>query len=348
MAISYTVDRYKKVIAESPSLIDFLAYISFFPHLLAGPVDRGREMLPQLQRQRSFNYSMAVDGMRQILCGLFKKVVIADNVAIIVNNVWNGYTHTNTLMLIMAAVLYSIQIYADFSGYSDMAIGTGKLFGLQMRRNFAYPYFSRNVSEFWRGWHMSLTSWFTEYLYIPLGGNRKGTMRTIINTLIVFTFCGFWHGANWTFLVWGFLCGVMFIPLLLSNKLKTRWKGQPLRLDVANVMSMLGTFAVITVCWIMFRAPSMADACGYVESMLSNIHSPLNFSAYGGTIYCKPLFILLLLIALIVEWRGRNQEYPLALIQNRSVVTRRAVYVVMTLLVMMYATVSGNFIYQNF
>ncbi len=345
MAISYTVDRYKKVIAESPSLVDFCAYISFFPHLLAGPIDRGREMLPQLQRVRTFDYGMAVDGMRQILCGLFKKVVIADNVASIVNNAWTNYDKVNSVVLVMAAVLYSIQIYADFSGYSDIAIGTGKLFGLQMRRNFAYPFFSRNVSEFWRGWHMSLTSWFTEYLYIPLGGNRKGTVLTIVNTLIVFTLCGFWHGANWTFLVWGFLCGAMFIPLLLSSRLKTRWKGQPVRLDAANLTSMLITFTLITACWIVFRAPSMADAGEYVSATLTNIHQPLKL---GGHINFRALFLVLLMATVVVEWLGRNCEYPLAVLRTRSAGCQRVTYVVITLLVIMYATESGAFIYQNF
>lgn len=348
MAISYTVDRYKKVIKDCPSLTDFLAYISFFPHLLAGPIDRGRDMIPQLQRQRTFRYGMAVDGMRQMLGGLFKKVVVADTVAIIVNNVWNGYSQASTLMLVMAAVLYSVQIYADFSGYSDIAVGTGKLFGLQMRRNFAYPYFARNVSEFWRRWHMSLTSWFTEYLYIPLGGNRKGKARTVVNTLIVFTLCGFWHGADWTYMVWGFLSGVLFVPLILSPRMKKRWQGQPSKLDVANIVAMFVTFTAVTACWIVFRAPGMEDAAGYVCSMFTNLQLPFDISAYSSDAAVRTLSFLMLATMIVVEWRGRNCEYPLVLLQGKNVIVRRAVYVVIVLLVMLCVTSSDNFIYQNF
>ena len=348
MAMSYVIDRYRKVLDYNPCLLDFMSYISFFPHLLAGPIDRGREMIPQFQKPRIFSYDKATDGLRQIICGLFKKVVIADNAAIIVNHVWNDYSHSNSVVLILSAVLYSIQIYADFSGYSDMAIGTGRLFGLEMRRNFAYPYFARNASEFWRGWHMSLTSWFTEYLYIPLGGSRKGKTRTLLNTLIVFTLCGLWHGANWTFVVWGFLCGALFIPLLLSERSKSYWKGKSVQLDARNLVSILVTFLSITACWIFFRAPSLGEALGYISSIGANLHEPLALKACFGNIFMKPLWALLLLLFVIVEWRGRNDTFPLASLRYKPMLVRWCSYLLLVLLIMCYNTVSGNFIYQNF
>lgn len=348
MAVSYTVDCYRRQVAASSSFTEFAAYLSFFPHMLAGPIDRGREMLPQLRQPRSFSYDLAADGMRQILCGLFKKVVIADNVAVIVNNVWNGYSTTNSLLLILAAVLYSVQIYADFSGYSDMAIGVGKLFGLRMRRNFAYPYFSRNVSEFWRGWHMSLTSWFTEYLYIPMGGSRGGKMRTILNTLVVFTLCGLWHGANWTYVVWGFLCGALFIPLLLFPTLKSRWKGVAVCLQPMQLLCMFLTFGLITLCWVFFRAPSIQDAFCYLVAIVHNLHLPLAGKGVLGMVFFKPLFFLLLLLTVVVEWRGRTEEYPLAPLAGKQTLLRWSSYLVIVLLVILYSTESGAFIYQNF
>lgn len=347
MAVSYTIDCYRRKIEQQPTFLEFAAYLSFFPHLLAGPIDRGREMLPQLQTERTFSYDMAADGMRRILCGLFKKTVIADNAALMVNGIWGGYENANSLMLLFAAVLYSVQIYADFSGYSDMAIGVGRLFGLKMRANFAYPYFARNVSEFWRGWHMSLTTWFTEYLYIPLGGSRCGTLRTIVNTLIVFTLCGLWHGANWTYVAWGFLCGALFIPLLLFPSLKNRWKGVPTKAQPLQLVHILFTFALITLCWVFFRAPSITEAFGYLGAMATNLHEPFSKGLLGsGT--NKPLFLLLVVLLVLVEWRNRHAEYPLASLTQRNTVIRWATYFALTFLIIYYTTESGAFIYQNF
>jgi len=220
MAISYVIDCYRNKITSKPSIDEFLAYITFFPHILAGPIDRGRLMIPQLHVERKFDYKEACDAMRQILWGLFKKSAIADTCDDVVSVVWSDMSSQSSISFIIAAFLYSIQIYCDFSGYSDMAIGIGRLFGIRMMKNFNYPYFARNVSEFWRRWHISLTSWFTEYVYIPLGGNRVGKKRVVLNTLIVFTLCGFWHGANFTFIFWGFICGIMFVPYLLTKKSK--------------------------------------------------------------------------------------------------------------------------------
>lgn len=347
MAISYTIDRYKGVIATDPSLLDFLAYLSFFPHLLAGPIDRGREMLPQLQKERTFDYNLAVDGMRQILCGWFKKAVIADNLGVFVDAVWGGYSSQNSLILSAVAIAYAVQIYADFSGYSDMAIGTGKLLGLRMRSNFHYPYFSRNVSEFWRGWHQSLTTWFTEYLYIPLGGNRKGKLRTVINTLIVFTLCGLWHGANWTFVVWGALCGLLFIPLILNSHLKNQWKNVPIIFSAKNLMYIAITFVLISICWIFFRAPSVGDACSYIICIFTNYAMPLQKSVLSG-IPTKWLFAILLCLLVMAEWKGKTKEYPLAIVGSKPKAVRWATYLFVLFCIFYYTTAEGAFIYQNF
>lgn len=347
MAMSYIIDRYRKVDMDEPSFLDFTAYICFFPHLLAGPIDRAREFLPQLKEGKRFDEGLATDGMRQLLCGLFKKVVVADNVAVMVNNVWNSYDSQNSLVLLMAAVLYSIQIYMDFSGYSDMAIGTGKLFGLRMRQNFSYPYFARNISEFWRGWHMSLTSWFTEYLYIPLGGNRRGNARTILNTLIVFTLCGLWHGANWTYVIWGGYSGLMFIPLILHKESKAKWKEVPLRFDVRNLIAISLTFACITSSWIFFRAPSLTDAFAYIGSIFGNFSAPLSLAAFDG-VFMKPLFAVLLLLMIVMEWMGRKEQYPYAVLAGKNVLVRWTMYLLTTLAIFAYNTDSGAFIYQNF
>lgn len=348
MAISYTIDRYKRLIQADPSLLDFLAYISFFPHLLAGPIDRGRNMLPQLQRERTFDYNLAVDGMRQILNGWFKKAVIADNLGVCVDSMWGGYEAYNSLILILVSVFYSLQIYADFSGYSDLAIGSGKLLGLRMQSNFSYPYFARNVSEFWRGWHQSLTTWFTEYLYIPLGGNRRGKFRTIFNTLVVFTLCGLWHGANWTFVAWGFLCGLLFIPLIVSTHLKKQWKDIPVSLTFKNLLAIGITFASITFCWIFFRAPSLEEACSFISCLFVNCTIPIQKEALSGLIPYKELFLPLLLLFVICEWKGRRKEYPLMMVSGHSIAIRWGVYLVLFLSIICLLTSNAVFIYQNF
>lgn len=201
--LSYTIDVYNRKLEATKDFVAFSAFVSFFPQLVAGPIERATNLLPQFYKKRQFNYDLAKDGMRQILWGLFKKMVIADNCAHYANMIFNDYeSHTGTT-LIFGAVLFAFQIYGDFSGYSDIAIGTSKLFGFNLMRNFAYPYFSRDIAEFWRRWHISLSTWFKDYLYIPLGGSRGGNFSRAKNTFIIFIVSGFWHGANWTFIIWG-------------------------------------------------------------------------------------------------------------------------------------------------
>ncbi|MEQ9581622.1 MAG: MBOAT family O-acyltransferase, partial [Arenibacter sp.] len=216
--LSYTIDVYKEKLEPTKDIIAFTAFVSFFPQLVAGPIERATNLLPQFYKRREFNYALAIDGLRQILWGLFKKIVIADNCAKYANLIFNNSDDYSGSTLIMGALFFTFQIYGDFSGYSDIAIGTSRLFGFNLMQNFAFPYFSRDIAEFWRRWHISLSTWFRDYLYIPLGGSRGGTWMKIRNTFIIFIVSGFWHGANWTFVIWGFLNALYFLPLLLLNK----------------------------------------------------------------------------------------------------------------------------------
>jgi D-alanyl-lipoteichoic acid acyltransferase DltB (MBOAT superfamily) len=217
--LSYTIDVYKRKLEPTKDFIAFSAFVSFFPQLVAGPIERATNLLPQFYRKRNFDYSKAVDGMRQILWGLFTKIVIADNCAEFANQIFNNSADMNGSTLVLGALFFTFQIYADFSGYSNIAIGTSRLFGFNLMRNFACPYFSRDIAEFWRRWHISLSTWFRDYLYIPLGGSRGGTLMKVRNSFIVFVVSGFWHGANWTFIVWGALNAIYFLPLLLTKAL---------------------------------------------------------------------------------------------------------------------------------
>src|SRR5574344_530588 len=341
MAISYVIDCYRKKFDAPQKIISFFAYISFFPHLLVGPIDRGRNIIPQLSEKKGVDRSLAVDGLRQFLWGLFAKNVIADNCAIVVNEAWNNLSAQNTTMLIYSAVLYSIQIYSDFSGYSNMAIGVGKLFGVRLMQNFNYPYFTRNVTEFWRKWHISLTSWFTEYVYIPLGGNRKGQIRTIINTLIVFTLCGFWHGADWTFILWGFVNGCFLIPILLQKNPK-KYKNEKVFLTWKTSFQMLFTFCLITFTWIMFRADNITELSNYFFNLFTNIHFGL---PKGKLCFLSSLFFMLF------EWYHRNKDHGLDIVGDKLFKYRAfrwLLYYAVILSSLFLAGTQSDFIYFQF
>ena len=274
-ALSYSIDVYRKQLEPTHDIISFTAFLSFFPQLVAGPIERATNLLPQFQKKRTFDYDQAVDGMRQILWGLFKKIVVADNCATYVDQVFADLGSHSGSTLLLAAILFTFQIYGDFSGYSDIAIGTAKLFGIKLMRNFNVPYFSRDIAEFWRRWHISLTTWFRDYVYIPLGGSRPTLPRrlevkddrlkarytkaiVIRNTFIIFLLSGFWHGANWTFLLWGAYHALLFVPLLLMNK-NRRFRDDERR--YADIPRILCTFLLVVIGWIIFRSPSIS-ACG--------------------------------------------------------------------------------------
>ena len=307
--MSYTIDVYKKKLEPTSDFIAFSAFVSFFPQLVAGPIERATHLLPQFYTKRTFDYAKAVDGMRQILWGLFKKVVIADNCAEFANLIFNNSADYSGSTLVLGAIFFTFQIYGDFSGYSDIAIGTSRLFGFDLMQNFNFPYFSRDIAEFWRRWHISLSTWFRDYLYIPLGGSRGGTWMKIRNTFIIFIVSGFWHGANWTFIVWGALNAIYFLPLLLSNKnrnnLETVAEGRMLP-SLTEFFHMLLTFGLTVFAWIFFRANDIGHAVNYISEIFSA--SVVSLPQFDGL--NRALVVLgLILLFLIIEWPGRFGKY---------------------------------------
>jgi D-alanyl-lipoteichoic acid acyltransferase DltB (MBOAT superfamily) len=305
--LSYTIDVYRKKIEPTNNILAFFAFVSFFPQLVAGPIERAKSLLPQFYTPRVFDYQKAVDGMRQILWGLFKKVVIADNCAGFVNDIFINYQDYSGSTLFLGGVLFAFQIYGDFSGYSDIAIGTARLFGVELMRNFAFPYFSRDIAEFWRRWHISLSTWFRDYVYIPLGGSRSGNWGRIRNTFIIFVVSGFWHGANWTFIFWGFLNALYFLPLML---LKQNRKN----LDVVasgrfipglrEFSQIMITFLITVIAWIFFRAENLTHAWDYLFHMFSSSLFSASDIATGELYYLIGFLVL-------VEWLQRDKQHAL-------------------------------------
>lgn len=315
--LSYSIDVYKRKIKPTKDFVAFSAFVSFFPQLVAGPIERAKNLLPQFYQKRTFDYPQAVDGMRQILWGLFKKIVIADNCAVYANQIFNNSALMNGSTLILGALFFTFQIYGDFSGYSDIAIGTARLFGFKLMQNFNFPYFSRDIAEFWRRWHISLSTWFRDYLYIPLGGSLGNNWLKIRNTFIIFIVSGFWHGANWTFIVWGALNAFYFLPLLLTNKnrknIETVAKGKPLP-SLKEFLSMLLTFGLTVFAWIFFRAQNIEHAFSYISEIFSNtLFQMPKFEARNNAF----LVILLIVIFMTIEWQGRQGQYAISNIDSK-------------------------------
>ncbi len=310
--LSYVIDIYKNRIKPERNFIDYSVFVSFFPLLVAGPIERATHLLPQIQRKREFNYSKAADGLRQILWGLFKKVVIADNCAEFANSIFNNSDQHSGSTLVLGALFFTFQIYCDFSGYSDIALGTARLFGIELLRNFAFPYFSRDIAEFWRRWHISLSSWFRDYLYIPLGGSKGGTWMKVRNTFIIFIVSGFWHGANWTFIVWGALNAIYIMPSILfktnRNNLDIVAEGK-LFPSFKEFSSICLTFGLTAFAWIFFRANNIAHAF----SIISEIFSASLFSIpyFQDGKHSIPI-IILTAIFILIEWNGRDEQYAIA------------------------------------
>lgn len=341
--LSYTIDIYRKRIKATNDFIAFFAFVSFFPQLVAGPIERARNLLPQFQSNRTFDLAKAKDGVHQILWGLFKKVVIADNLGVHVDNIYSDFLNLNGSILVLGTLYFAIQIYCDFSGYSDMAIGTGRLLGFRLTRNFAFPYFSRDISEFWRRWHISLSSWFRDYVYIPLGGNRTGKIGHIRNILLTFIICGLWHGANWTFIIWGLLNGLYFVPLIIAGKQKKYndivAKGK--LLPSLYELLQMGTVFVLTLFgWIFFRAESLGQAFEYIGHMCSYHLFIIPKEYRGGLVYV--VFIL------IVEWFQRSKLHGLQ-IETLSVKMRWTIYYVFIVSIFMHGKIGYEpFIYFQF
>jgi D-alanyl-lipoteichoic acid acyltransferase DltB (MBOAT superfamily) len=248
--LSYTIDVYRKELQPTHSLLNFAAYVAFFPQLVAGPIERATRLLPQFRQARTFSYQVAKSGVYLIIWGLFKKVVIADNCAFFVNQIFDNPDNFSSAELGLGAVLFAFQIYGDFSGYSDIAIGTARLFGFQLMTNFAFPYFSRDIAEFWRRWHISLSTWFRDYLYIPLGGSRVRRSLQVRNVLIIFLVSGFWHGANWTFIIWGALHALFFLPLLIFKLNRKYLENDALQFQ--QILKIGFTFTIVCLAWIFF------------------------------------------------------------------------------------------------
>jgi len=310
--LSYVIDIYYKRIKAEYNFVDYSLFVSYFPLLVAGPIERATHLLPQVKVKREFNFETAKEGVYQIIWGLVKKVVIADTCATYANAIFDHYTSMNSFSLIMGAIYFAFQIYGDFSGYSDIALGVSKLFGLDLLRNFNYPYFSRDIAEFWRRWHISLSSWFRDYLYIPLGGSKGGLWMKIRNTFIIFVVSGFWHGANWTYVVWGFINAVYFLPLLLSNSNRNNMDAIVLKwnFDSAKViMSILYTFLLTCIAWVFFRASTITDAFSYLKRIITDRHFG---SQYLENERYNYELLLLIGVFVLVEWNNRNKVEPLS------------------------------------
>lgn len=347
--LSYSIDIYRRKIEPTRDAIAFFAFVSFFPQLVAGPIERAKNLLPQFYKPRKADVGKAVDGLRQILWGLFKKIVIADNCATYVNEIFSHSDTYSGSTLVLGAILFAFQIYGDFSGYSDIAIGTARLFGFNIMRNFAFPYFSRDIAEFWRRWHISLSTWFRDYLYIPLGGSRGSTWQKVRNIFIIFIVSGFWHGANWTFIAWGALNAIYFLPLLLLKRnrqnLEIVAQGS-LMPSFRELGGMLFTFGLTVFAWIFFRAEDMSHAFSYISGIFSSsLFSLPNFHHMEGIGYT----LMLILFFVVVEWLGREQQYAIEKVgMGWERYLRLGFYYVLVFMIFYFSGEQQDFIYFQF
>lgn len=347
-ALSYSIDVYRKKIEPTKDIVAFFAFISFFPQLVAGPIERATSLLPQFQKQRVFDLDTAVDGSHQILWGLFKKIVVADSCAVYVNHVFSTYANQSGSTLLLAAIFFAFQIYGDFSGYSDIAIGTAKLFGIKLMRNFNVPYFSRDIAEFWRRWHISLTTWFRDYVYIPLGGSRVPKAKIVRNTFVIFLLSGVWHGANWTFLAWGTFHALLFLPLILSGKNRKYTnqiaEGRMLP-TIKELGQMLLTFFLTLIGWIIFRAESIGQAwafiCGIFNKSLFTMPWLKNKETYLVIFVGAAIMFL-------VEWINREKSHGFILSERTPQWVSYAVCVALAISIIRFSGTPSAFIYFAF
>lgn len=346
--LSYSIDVYNKKLQPTRDIIAFFSFVSFFPQLVAGPIERATNLLPQFYKRRNFEYAKAVDGMRQILWGLFKKIVIADNCASYADRIFDNSFDYSGSTLLLGAIFFTFQIYCDFSGYSDIAIGTSRLFGFNLRRNFNSPYFSRDIAEFWRRWHISLSTWFRDYLYIPLGGSKCGLLMKIRNVFIIFIVSGFWHGANWTFILWGLVNACLFLPVLLlkRNRINTNIVAEGKNIpSVYEIFQMIKTFFITVLVWVFFRATSVNDAFVF----MNRIFSKSLFSSID--IHEIKIYILLFILSIfiLVEWFQREKEHPLQICDlELNIFIRSGIYYTLILSIFFLGVSSQSFIYFQF
>lgn len=347
--VSYTIDVYRRKLEPTKDLISFAAFVSFFPQLVAGPIERATNFLPQFFKKRSFDYNLAIDGLKQMLWGFFKKMVIADRCAEYANYIFNNSESLSGGTLILGVFFFAFQIYGDFSGYSDIAIGTARLFGFNLKQNFAFPYFSRDIAEFWRRWHISLSSWFRDYVYIPLGGSRTTKLLSVRNIIIVFVVSGFWHGASWTFVIWGLLNAIYFIPLLLFNRNRknisivaenSKW------ISLKELGMVLLTFTLTLFAWIFFRAESLSHAMQYISTVFSN-------TAFSYTEIDNPVKVLitggLIVFFICIEWFGRRNLYAIeSLVLYKNRILKWMFFYLLVSMIFVFGGTQQNFIYFQF
>ncbi|MFI3306425.1 MAG: MBOAT family O-acyltransferase [Rikenellaceae bacterium] len=353
-ALSYSIDVYRGTLKPTRDIIQLFAYVSFFPQLVAGPIERATNLLPQFEKERRFDYATAVDGCRQMLWGFFKKMIIADLCAEGVNNIFSSYTEVGSGTLVVGAILFSLQIYGDFSGYSDIAIGCSKLFGIRLMRNFNLPYFSRDIAEFWRRWHISLTTWFRDYIYIPLGGSRGSRYVAVRNTFIIFLVSGFWHGANWTYVAWGAYHAVLFLPLLMFG-INRNNRGviaeNRLLPSIKEVGQMIFTFALAAIGWVIFRADSIKEAADYIARMFTQPWSKgAHISAYFPLSSIRIMAYMVPLL-IVVEWVSRGKSHPfdfsgVSILRYR--ILRWVIYYALILFIVYNRGTVNTFIYFQF
>ncbi len=348
--LSYTIDVYKKKLEPTKDLIAFTAFVSFFPQLVAGPIERATNLLPQILKSRKFSYEQSVAGLKLILWGLFKKMVIADSLGPIVDDVFLNSANYSSTTLVMGAVFFGFQIYGDFSGYSDIAIGTSKLFGIELKSNFKFPYFSRNIGEFWRRWHISLSTWFRDYLYIPLGGSRGGSKGVVIrNVLVIFVVSGFWHGANWTFVVWGVFHALLFVPSLISGKNRRFLEDVNLLESIpaffAQGAKIFWTFTVVTIGWIFFRSDTIESSFSYLNKMFFDFS---HFTYLHPRGYRMVDYFILVIVFVLFEYIIRKDERNPFLFKNKYLRLVSYIIIVISLLLFYDDGVDRSFIYFQF
>ena len=305
--LSYVIDIYHDKIKAEKNILNYSLFVCFFPLLVAGPIERAQHLIPQLVKRKVFNRAKTINGLQQMLWGFFKKIVIADNCAVFVNQIFSDYENLNSSSLFIGAIFFSFQIYGDFSGYTDIALGAARLFGIELFNNFSYPYFSKSINEFWKRWHISLTSWFRDYIYIPMGGNRVNPIRKIINTIFVFLISGFWHGANWTYISWGFLNSIFILPKTLSQKTQSI-DSNKIANKVIGAIKMLLTFLTVSILWVFFRSKTVYDASKYLQNLVFKWNSILpDFNGRKNALVLS----FIIFVFMIFEWIGKSHNCPL-------------------------------------
>tara|TARA_R110002096_G_scaffold1049_4_gene5594 strand:- start:14114 stop:15565 length:1452 start_codon:yes stop_codon:yes gene_type:complete len=347
--MSYSFDIYYKKLKPTRDFLSFAAFVSFFPQLVAGPIERASNLLTQILNKRTFSYGQTVSGLKLILWGLFKKMVVADALAPIVDDIFANYSTYPASTLILGVTLFSFQVYGDFSGYSDIAIGTAKLFGIELMSNFKFPQFSRNVAEYWQRWHVSLSTWFRHYVYIPLGGSRVSKLKSVRNIIIIFLVSGFWHGANWTFIFWGAFHALVFIPVFLMGR-NAIYKDSVVGQDtffptLTEIGQVLLTFSIVTFSRIFFRSESITDAFKFIKRIFSNFsygtyHHPMGYRMVD--------FYVLIILFTLYEYAIRKDERSPFKFQSKVVRFVCYTIVILSMLLFYDDGIDRSFIYFQF